>query len=202
MRELTKGTGKSTSDGGYAGNFQVFGKPHSAGSFANGDWSGDSRIPISFADGTANTIVFADKYSNCDGPDPAGTFRQGGNRWAGHGGDTWSPAFAVPNLGSDSTGQGSYFQARPDPYVGGCDPSRASSGHTQGIIVGVADGSARLLSKGISAVTWWAICTPAGGESSTPIGSRRQDPHCVDPTSPRSLAQRPGRINHRHDPLV
>ena len=159
-----EGNWEVTSDGGYAGNFQVFGKPHSAGSFANGDWSGDSRIPISFADGTANTIVFADKYSNCDGPDPAGTFHQGGNRWAGHGGDTWSPAFAVPNLGSDSTGQGSYFQARPDPYVGGCDPSRASSGHTQGIIVGVGDGSARLLSKDISAVTWWAICTPAGGE--------------------------------------
>jgi prepilin-type N-terminal cleavage/methylation domain-containing protein len=159
-----EGNWVATSDGGYAGNFQVFGRPGSAGSFTNGDWAGDARIPLSFPDGTANTIIFADKYANCEGADPAGILHDGGNRWAGHGGDTWSPAFAVPNLGSNSTGLGSYFQSRPDPYVGGCDPTRASSGHTEGITVGLADGSARLISKNISAATWWAVCTPAGGE--------------------------------------
>jgi prepilin-type N-terminal cleavage/methylation domain-containing protein len=159
-----EGNWAATADGGYAGNFQVFGRPGSVGTFTNGDWAGDARIPTSFADGTANTLIFADKYSNCEGPDPSGILHDGGNRWAGHGGDAWSPAFAVPNLGSDSTGLGSYFQSRPDPYVGGCDPTRASSGHTEGITVGLADGSARLLSKNISPATWWAVCTPAGGE--------------------------------------
>jgi hypothetical protein len=30
--------------------------------------------------------------------------------------------------------------------------------------VGLADGSVRTLSQGMSAATWWAGCTPSGGE--------------------------------------
>jgi hypothetical protein len=30
--------------------------------------------------------------------------------------------------------------------------------------VALADGSVRHLTQGISATTWWAACTPAGGE--------------------------------------
>jgi prepilin-type processing-associated H-X9-DG protein len=41
---------------------------------------------------------------------------------------------------------------------------RATSPHTGGINVGMADGSVRMLSSGVSAATWFAACTPGGGE--------------------------------------
>jgi prepilin-type N-terminal cleavage/methylation domain-containing protein len=56
------------------------------------------------------------------------------------------------------------FQTRPTPYQGNCDPTLGSSGHTGGIMVGLVDGSARMVSSSVSATTWWYALTPAGGE--------------------------------------
>ena len=47
---------------------------------------------------------------------------------------------------------------------GNCDPTRASTAHTGGIVVGLADGSVRMLSADVSGDVWWAAVTPAGGE--------------------------------------
>jgi prepilin-type processing-associated H-X9-DG protein len=41
---------------------------------------------------------------------------------------------------------------------------RAVSPHTGGINVGMGDGSVRLVSTGVSSTTWFAACTPQGGE--------------------------------------
>ena len=38
------------------------------------------------------------------------------------------------------------------------------SAHPQGMVVCMADGSCRTLSGSMSGQTWWAACTPAGGE--------------------------------------
>jgi prepilin-type processing-associated H-X9-DG protein len=45
-----------------------------------------------------------------------------------------------------------------------CDGGIASSPHTAGINVGLADGSVRFVSGGISTSTWWFALTPSGGE--------------------------------------
>jgi prepilin-type processing-associated H-X9-DG protein len=39
-----------------------------------------------------------------------------------------------------------------------------STPHSAGMMVCLADGSVRLVSPGISGATWWAACTPRGGE--------------------------------------
>jgi len=54
------------------------------------------------------------------------------------------------------------YQLRP--ASGACDPRRASTFNDGGLLVGLADGSCRAVSPSISAATWWAACTPAGGE--------------------------------------
>jgi type II secretory pathway pseudopilin PulG len=77
-------------DASYAGNFQVFG-----GGLANpGNWDGQARIPATFQDGTSNTILFAEKYSRCDG-----TGSPGGVWWMRgvfHG-QRGSPGLPVPS---------------------------------------------------------------------------------------------------------
>ena len=45
-----------------------------------------------------------------------------------------------------------------------CDPTRASTPHSGGILVGMADCSVRTLSPGMSHTSWWAAFTPCGGE--------------------------------------
>jgi hypothetical protein len=40
----------------------------------------------------------------------------------------------------------------------------AQSPHDGGMPVVLADGSTRMLASGMSGTTWWAACTPAGGE--------------------------------------
>ena len=80
----------------------------------------------------------------------------------------FQPGFAVPALASrgapNAIGPGSKFQVRPTPFLGQCDPTRASTAHPGGILVGLADGSVRTLSPGMSGAAWWAGLTPSGGE--------------------------------------
>ncbi|AMV30267.1 putative major pilin subunit [Gemmata sp. SH-PL17] len=45
-----------------------------------------------------------------------------------------------------------------------CDRGQASSPHSGLIQVGLADGSVRTVSSGVSAATWWAACTRNGGD--------------------------------------
>ena len=52
-------------DSCYAGNFQVFGGAGNTNS--NKNWDGQASIPATFRDGTSNTILFAEKYSRCNG---------------------------------------------------------------------------------------------------------------------------------------
>jgi prepilin-type processing-associated H-X9-DG protein len=123
----------------YAGNFLVFGDPNSY------SMQGSSRFPASFTDGTSNTIMFAERVQTCNG-EP--------NAWAYDGVSSWTPAFAFTSTGKP--------QVKPEPKQ--CDPSVPQSPHPGGSNVGIADGSVRFISPQISAQTWWAACTPSGGE--------------------------------------
>jgi prepilin-type N-terminal cleavage/methylation domain-containing protein len=150
--------------GCYAGNVQVFARVDANGNLIDGQ--GAARIPASFPDGTSNTILYAEKYARC-----SNAFLDGGSYWAYANTDPTVPGFGpkhpgfeISFWGPNAIGPGSKFQVQPNPYRGSCDPTRASTAHPGGILVGLADGSVRPLSPALSGTTWWYACTPAGGE--------------------------------------
>jgi prepilin-type N-terminal cleavage/methylation domain-containing protein len=167
-------------DASYAGNFQVFGSAQNANSFT-WNWDGAARIPATFTDGTSNTILFAEKYSRCNGThSPAGTWWMrgvwhGSTTTAGGGSDDSYPGDRLSavfggGVGRDGVrwlqGAGSLFQVMPInfmAYPGPCDGRRASSGHTAGMNVALGDGSVRFLAQGISGTTWWLAVVPNDG---------------------------------------
>jgi prepilin-type N-terminal cleavage/methylation domain-containing protein len=146
-------------DASYAGNFQVFGRP------ANGEWNGDARIPPTFLDGTSDTILFAEKYARCEGPNAVDSGVLAGTWWGRgiDGLDLLTPAFARSwGEGSIGTGPQSKWQVQPSPFTGGgakCLAALASTPHGT-MNVAMADGRVRMLDSRMSAETWWAICTP------------------------------------------
>jgi prepilin-type processing-associated H-X9-DG protein len=153
--------------GCYGANFQVFGYPW-AGDNVNVNMQGSPQIPGTFSDGTSQTILFAEKYSICSRTYPT--------LWAVACFTVTSmPLFAYgspdgcdfTDMGASYGGPGvagpaSKFQHRPTQAV--CDPNMAQGPHTGGINVCMADGHVLLLSPGIDGGTWWALCTPSGGE--------------------------------------
>jgi prepilin-type N-terminal cleavage/methylation domain-containing protein len=139
------GLDPSWAPGNYAANYRVF------GTGGPRTWQGQARIPASFADGTSGTILFAEKYARCNDQ---------GTAWARIDTDPWQPAFAVFVFGPASR-----FQVQPTPFgSSACDPRLASTPHPGGMQACLGDSSVRSISPGISPQTWWAACTPAGGE--------------------------------------
>jgi prepilin-type N-terminal cleavage/methylation domain-containing protein/prepilin-type processing-associated H-X9-DG protein len=130
--------------GNYVANWQVFADPPT--------WNTDirARIPASFSDGTSNTIAFTEKVTRC----------QGYAALWGHGAwdYNWMPAFETWIRSGPTVS----FQLTPTPAQ--CDRFQASTPHTGGIQVGMADGSVRNVSGSISTTTWWAAVTPAAGD--------------------------------------
>lgn len=122
------------------------------------------QLGVDIADGASNTILLAEKYAQCFN----GNYPVGGNYWAyyftGPNLQPYHPGFAVA-WNPYSIGPSSKFQVMPNPYNGKCDPTMASSPHTAGIQIGMADGSVRFLSADITMYTWWYLCTPNGGEA-------------------------------------
>jgi prepilin-type N-terminal cleavage/methylation domain-containing protein len=175
----------------YACNYLVFGSIDAGSSFFTADNPDGfsitgtltgvpgklARIESSFPDGTSNTLLFAEKFSTClwykghmiTTPLP------GGNLWSGggdpsipvsgfaaleFGDDTaqWAPAFAMETPWTDGT----KFQVNPTPAQ--CDVAYPQTGHTAGMVVTMADGSSRTVAALVSSATWYALCTPDGGE--------------------------------------
>jgi prepilin-type N-terminal cleavage/methylation domain-containing protein len=124
--------------GSYAANAQVFGT----------SGYGIAKIPASIPDGTSNTIAFAEKYGATNG----GSYD---NYWALY------SAFAGGTWGS-ATGTGSLFQVAPS--LANSQYYLAQTPH-QAMQTLLFDGSVRGLTASISGTTWWAACTPNGGET-------------------------------------
>jgi prepilin-type N-terminal cleavage/methylation domain-containing protein len=160
----------------YACNYQVFGNPD-GGDFNPGqaddqqtNMIGNARIPTTFTDGQSQTIMFTEKYARC------GNYA---NLW-GHG--DWETSWMsmveygnrVGTVGYHSrynwgppgkVGPNSKFQVSPNPYQTACDIDVASTSHgASGILVGLGDGSVRLVNQAVSGTTWWYAMTPNGGE--------------------------------------
>jgi len=167
----------------YVGNVQVFCKTLPDGTWDRGNVftapEGRPRLGTTFTDGTSNTVLFAEKYGRCIAPtyaqlDPDAY--EGGSYWA------YSNAFgtaALPTFHPKHPAFAVSFwngdwrrppQLQPVPDAGStvvanwCNPVRPQSGHTGSCQVGMADGSVRGVSAGVSDTTWWYVLTPAGGE--------------------------------------
>jgi prepilin-type N-terminal cleavage/methylation domain-containing protein len=143
----------------YVANAQVF--AHTDGNWNVSNSEGSASIPATFQDGTSNTVVFAEKLGVCSNPSVSNT---AGSAWARYSPNpsTYGPYFAYGT--KNLVGPAYTFQVQPTPYNGRCDFRLPSTGHTGGMVVGMGDGSVRLVNQGISPATWWAACTPAGGE--------------------------------------
>jgi prepilin-type N-terminal cleavage/methylation domain-containing protein len=122
------------------------------------------RLHADCPDGTSNTFHLTEKYARCTN----GIYKEGGNLWAYWIGDAsiqpLHPVFVLSIWNGYSVGPSSKFQVQPNPYLGNCDPTLASSPHSGGIQVGLMDASVRFVSSAISGKVWWEACTPAGGE--------------------------------------
>jgi prepilin-type N-terminal cleavage/methylation domain-containing protein len=154
--------------GNYAANFQVFGAPSAGDNGAN--MNGSPSLARSFADGTSNTILFAEKARrSADNYDTLwahgswcvpymATFAYGSvNGSVGYTTADTEGGPAHPGI----VGPASIFQVQP--RIGTADPSRASTAHdTMNVLMG--DGSVLSLSGSIDPNTWWALCTPAQGD--------------------------------------
>jgi prepilin-type N-terminal cleavage/methylation domain-containing protein len=153
--------------GSYGVNGQVF---------REGFWAlNQIKYPQGLPDGTSNTIFYTDKLAQCTNNYGSGKYPN--NYWP-----DWGPVFSSTDEG-DPTGPNA-----PPPQItppgnngnipghsnwtcpvsapcGLCDGGIPSSPHAGGIVTGLADGSVRFASGGISSATWWAALTPAGGET-------------------------------------
>jgi hypothetical protein len=159
--------GYEWSPSSYAGNFQIFGVLDPTYTIVL-TYQGMSSIPTSFPDGASNTILFGERYAICNsismGLNRANLwdyFENSANLYTGPGHD-YFPYFGLPTVNGDNVGPVSMFQLQPT--AGNCDPSLPSTAHLGGMQVVLADGSVRTLSPAMSGTTWWAACTPAGGE--------------------------------------
>jgi prepilin-type N-terminal cleavage/methylation domain-containing protein len=122
----------------YAPNFQVFGTKK-----IGADYTPQYRI-ATIPDGTSNVISIAERYrlpgtgESCWGNPAPGKF---GSQFAWN--STSVPEVAIPPKEAD--------------YL------RANSPHFSGCIVGLADGSARWISRQITQNSWWNACRPDDG---------------------------------------
>ncbi len=153
----TTADGKGVDDlpvGNFAANVQVFGSPVPV---VTGPVDGNANLNRSFPDGTSNTLLYAAKAGKCG---------SGGSVYAaidlnGYLGFTLTQgAFFGQKLPSD-TGVGPTFQV--SPKMADCDPDLAQTFYPSGILVGLADGSARSISVGISPMTWRQALIPNDG---------------------------------------
>jgi type II secretory pathway pseudopilin PulG len=148
----------------YAGNYLIFGVVDNL--YQPTSDQGAARFAASIPDGTANTILYVERYAVCEqnstGLRRACLWDWWQTSWHNPGND-YRPTIGMATTAHDNIGPTSIFQVRPT--AGNCDPSRAATPHIGGIVVTLADGSVRTLAPGMSGDTWWAGCTPAGGET-------------------------------------
>jgi hypothetical protein len=175
----------------YAINFQALGLPSKVSGKEGEIYydtagyprpSGDRQANMvnSFPDGAASTILFTEKYAQCNGVPQA---------WAYFAGNTW--AYDFPSLTDVNYQQAPFIAYGPNGAGGGvgpgngpggvigvctgdakwqtpsryqdtCDPRKASTGHPNTINCVMADGSMRSFEQKVNSAVWWAFLTPDG----------------------------------------
>jgi prepilin-type N-terminal cleavage/methylation domain-containing protein len=120
----------------------------------NDDWNQTSsaRLPATFPDGTSNVIIFVEHRASCGGCDGLWTESNPGQ---------CSNSYQLSELRTTVLPQW-------QPPVNACNTAQVASNSTGGILVGLGDGSVRMVSQGISAFTWQNAILPNDGN---PLGS-------------------------------
>jgi prepilin-type N-terminal cleavage/methylation domain-containing protein len=145
----------------------------------NGNIGPVARIPATFVDGTSNTIVFGEKYMIC-GPSnnshaafywgetcidcgSPGTYVGACNRQSNDPTNVGSPPMFYGSTSANATPLNQVLvpQAKPSPNA--CNPCMLQGPNSGGILVGLGDGSVRMVSTGISQTTWALAVTPNDG---------------------------------------
>jgi prepilin-type N-terminal cleavage/methylation domain-containing protein/prepilin-type processing-associated H-X9-DG protein len=161
-----------TSNDGFSGWASVGSYVYN-GMIFQADWVGYSKFPASITDGTSNTVFYTETYAGgtYQNSDQSlwwwdyNSFETPGNSNGDCGGlGFYGPAY-IPLYQPTPT----YCQNTTTPWTWGGAASvcmcRAVTPHTGGINVGMADGSVHMVSQGVSQTTWFAACTPQGGET-------------------------------------
>jgi prepilin-type processing-associated H-X9-DG protein len=148
----------------------VFGAPTKRNA-ALTTWRGSlegSNTLADIKDGLSNTLFFAERYGTCSADGTlSGSLAYGalwGDPWL-----PWNPVFCV-NGYSDGYLPPSYvpyepcklFQVAPDS-LNECLSERAQSPHSDGMNVGLGDGSVRFISGSMNQTTWERLCDPRDG---------------------------------------
>jgi prepilin-type N-terminal cleavage/methylation domain-containing protein len=162
----TFGIGWSKAVSSYAFNGQVFTQGICIGPPTDkpSTWGTQRRFPAYITDGTANTMAFTEKEIASYGPYSGGLGDGGFNYYP-----DWGP---IIYANFQPTGPAAMFQIQPkmgchntDQGTGGCGAGNLpNTGHTGGIMVGMFDGSVRLVAQGLSPTTWWSVVTPNAGD--------------------------------------
>jgi len=162
--QLTDPAWEIYSVGGFVANYTALGSVRSE----NGKVKekGITRAGT-MADGTSNTIVISERITVCyhlpQLSRPSYTTGPYYNIWSYANLDWWE---WIPMFEYAITGPASKFQVNPTWATkdSTCDYRLPSSPRSAGILAGFADGSVRLVNGSVSGTTWWALCTPNGGE--------------------------------------
>jgi len=161
----------------YLGNYQVFGTGASG-------WGGALTL-TGITDGSSNTMMFAESSASCA---VNGSVGVGRSQWAGPIPANANPGVIGANLMGNYSGNVPFmpfFALYNGPAFSGAAlaptsplappqprPSQAGSGSCNrahalssgGCQVAMGDGSVRNVSSAVTAFSWWAACTPNGGE--------------------------------------
>jgi prepilin-type N-terminal cleavage/methylation domain-containing protein/prepilin-type processing-associated H-X9-DG protein len=141
-----------------------------------------AQFPTTLTDGTSNTILFGERYRLCNGQPTLWPYGGNWNTNPSFGflplpGGAQTSMFA-PNeplgvdgngwvLGQVSGGSGTVslpYAFQVQPRQANCDSRVAQTAHTNGMQVAMGDGSVRNVGSSVSQLTFWAACTPEGGE--------------------------------------
>jgi prepilin-type N-terminal cleavage/methylation domain-containing protein len=140
-----------------------------------------ARLPGSFADGTSNVIMFAEQYANCNNTP---TYWAQGQTVGARSSDSFA-YLAAPNIAGlattfNLTPNGTetfYFGAAamalpqwfPDPQS--CNTQQLQSHQVGGILVGLGDGSCRIVSDSVTQLAWQYAIMPSDGHNPGDLGA-------------------------------
>jgi len=142
----------------YVSNLSVFGPTGNQAGNWNATSAGD--IVTLFPDGTSNTVTFLEEFAVCQGQDALWTESNNGQA---------RQTNVFPYQGNQGFGPNALpLSAVPLPQfnanVNNCNPNTVQAHSSGGLVVGIGDGSTRLVSSGVSQLTWsMAICPNDGG---------------------------------------
>jgi prepilin-type N-terminal cleavage/methylation domain-containing protein/prepilin-type processing-associated H-X9-DG protein len=149
--------------GNYAANYNVFGNPTASTAAARSE--GRARIPATFADGTSQVVMLAERYGTCGKGGSLVAADTSGSLWSDSN-SRWRPVFCVNEFDQTPSVAGytvcAMFQVAPD-WLSQCDTSRAQTPHAGGMNVTMGDGAVRSVVDTMAAETWAGVCDPRDG---------------------------------------